>query len=253
MREAYLYRDYVIKAFSDDLPYDQFLREQVAGDLLARDDPGVRYAEQVAATGFIAQSRRFGYDPQNYQHLTIQDTIDTVGQATMGLSLGCARCHHHKYDPITSGDYYGLYGIFASTRYAFPGSEEKHSPSDFVPMLPPEEATAKKRAYDETLAWLDASIKAADPALFAAEIAELKQARAAMVSDGPYPVAYAVVEGTAQDSKIQKRGEPTLPGDVAPRRFLEILGGDPVPGDGGSGRKRWPIGSRGHRIRSRPA
>jgi hypothetical protein len=79
------------------------------------------------ATGFIALSRRFGFDPQNYHHLTIQDTIDTLGQAVLGLTLGCARCHDHKYDPVTRQDYCGVYGIFASTRYAFPGSEATHA------------------------------------------------------------------------------------------------------------------------------
>ena len=61
-------------------------------------------------------ARRFGFDPQNYHHLTIQDTIDTLGQSVLGLSLGCARCHHHKFDPIATEDYYALAGIFFSTR-----------------------------------------------------------------------------------------------------------------------------------------
>ena len=93
----------------------------------------------MTATGFIAISRRFGFDPENYQHLTIQDTIDTLGQAVLGLSLGCARCHDHKYDPVSAADYYALYGIFDSTRYAFPGSEEKKRPRDFVPAVPARE------------------------------------------------------------------------------------------------------------------
>ena len=76
-------------------------------------------------TGFLAISRRFGFDSENYHHLTIQDTIDTLGQTVLGLSLGCARCHDHKFDPISMNDYYALYGIFDSSRYAFPGSEQK--------------------------------------------------------------------------------------------------------------------------------
>lgn len=134
--QARLYRDYVIDSFNKDKPYDEFLREQIAGDVLAAAGPLERYAERVVATGFIAISRRFGFDPQNYHHLTIQDTIDTLGQAALGLTLGCARCHDHKYDPITREDYYGLYGIFASTKYAFPGSEEKKRPADMVPLAP---------------------------------------------------------------------------------------------------------------------
>jgi hypothetical protein len=137
---AYRYRDWVVNAFNRDQPYDEFLREQVAGDILAAAGPRNRYAERVVATGFVAVSRRFGFDPENYQHLTIQDTIDTVGQAVLGLTLGCARCHDHKFDPVTRHDYYALYGIFAGTKYAFPGSEQKRRPYDLVPLVPPAEA-----------------------------------------------------------------------------------------------------------------
>ena len=108
VREAYKYRDYVISAFNQDMPYDQFVREQVAGDIMAAEDPGPSYARLVTATGFIAVSRRFGFDSENYHYLTIQDTIDTLGQAILGLTLGCARCHDHKYDPVSARDYYAL-------------------------------------------------------------------------------------------------------------------------------------------------
>jgi hypothetical protein len=199
--EAYLYRNYVIDAFNRDKPYDRFLREQVGGDLLARQAPREQYAELVTATGFLAVSRRFGFDPQNYQHLTIQDTIDTLGQAVLGLSLGCARCHHHKFDPVTTSDYYALYGIFDSSHYAFPGSEEKNRPRDFPSLLPPAEAETRRKA---------------------------KQ---------PVPGAYAVAEGKSHNARIHKRGEPRQLGDEVPRRFLDILGGDPLPPEEkGSGR-----------------
>ncbi len=147
----------MVDAFNRDKPYDQFVREQVAGDLLAATDPA-RHAELVTATGLIATSRRFGFDPENYQHLTIQDTIDTVGQSVLGLSLGCARCHDHKFDPVSASDYYALCRIFDSTRYAFPGSEEKKRPRDLVPLVPPAEAAAKQKAYDATLAQLTAEV-----------------------------------------------------------------------------------------------
>ncbi|MGV2332740.1 MAG UNVERIFIED_CONTAM: DUF1549 domain-containing protein [Planctomycetaceae bacterium] len=91
-------------------------------------------------------SRRFGFDSENYHHLTIQDTIDTVGQTFLGLSLGCARCHDHKFDPISTRDYYGLYGIFDSSRYPFPGSEQKQRVRALAPLCPPEEAEAAWKA-----------------------------------------------------------------------------------------------------------
>ena len=235
IREAYRYRDYVVDAFNRDKPYDQFVREQIAGDLLAAKAPADRYAEMVTATGFLAISRRFGFDPENYHHLTIQDTIDTLGQAFLGLSPGCARCHNHKFDPITTGDYYALYGILDSTRYAFPGSEEKKRPRDFVPLIPPDQASTRKKAYDAALAKIDADLKALDEDRTAERIA-LVNARADLTNAGPYPIAYAVAEGTPHNARIQKRGEPSTPGEEVPRRFLQILGGDSVPANTGSGR-----------------
>jgi hypothetical protein len=155
---SYKYRNWVINALNADKPYDQFVREQIAGDILAKQTPDVsnqQYKEMLTATGFIAISRRFGFDPENYHHLTIQDTIDTVGQAFLGLSLGCARCHDHKYDPVNTTDYYAWYGIFDSTRYSFPGSEQKGKPYDLFPVLPPDERTKHAAA----LARIDAEIK----------------------------------------------------------------------------------------------
>ena len=120
--QAYLYRDYVIDAFNADVPYDRFLHEQLAGDILAADGPPEDYARRVIATGFIAQAKRFGTHKLEDIHQIIEDTLNTTGQVVLGLSLRCARCHDHKYDPITSRDYYALYGFFASTKYPFAGA-----------------------------------------------------------------------------------------------------------------------------------
>ena len=151
---AWRYRNYVIDAFNADKPYDQFLREQIAGDILARRGPREQYAEKAAATGYLAISRRFGFDSENYHNLTIQDTIDTLGQSVLGLSLGCARCHDHKFDPVSTSDYYALYGIFDSTRYAFPGSEQKPKSRAMMPLQPPEESRPKWREFDARVAAL---------------------------------------------------------------------------------------------------
>jgi Protein of unknown function (DUF1549)/Protein of unknown function (DUF1553) len=153
---AWRYRNWVIDAFNADQPYDEFLREQIAGDLLARNGPRDRYAARVTATGYLAISRRFGFDSENYHHLTIQDTIDNLGQSVLGLTLGCARCHAHKFDPISMGDYYALYGIFESTRYAFPGSEQKQRLRAMTPLVPPEESQPRWQAYEARLATLAA-------------------------------------------------------------------------------------------------
>ena len=151
---AWRYRNYVIDAFNRDMPYDQFLKEQIAGDILARQTSSDRYAEQVVATGFLAVSRRFGFDSENYHHLTIQDSIDAVGQSVMGLSLGCARCHDHKFDPISAEDYYALYGIFDSSRYAFPGSEQKQRVRAMASLEAPENSELQWREYNQRVAQL---------------------------------------------------------------------------------------------------
>ncbi len=104
---SYTYRDYVIRAFNVDLPYDRFLIEQIAADQLDLGED----KQPLAALGFLTLGRRF----LNNIHDIIDDRMDVVFRGTMGVTLGCARCHDHKYDPIPSKDYYSLYGVFASS------------------------------------------------------------------------------------------------------------------------------------------
>jgi hypothetical protein len=103
---AYTYRDYLIRSFNEDLPYDRFVREQIAADRLASSDPA-----PLAAMGYLTVGRRF----LNNRHDILDDRIDVVSRGFLGLTVTCARCHDHKYDPISMADYYGLYGIFASS------------------------------------------------------------------------------------------------------------------------------------------
>src|SRR5262249_44581693 len=142
-----------------DKPYDQFVREQLAGDILARARSGAAYAESVAATGFLALARRYGTGPYELWHLTLEDAIETTGRAFLGLTLRCARCHDHKFDPVTQRDYYALYGLFTSTSFPWAGSEETQSKSfprmSFVPLEPPAQAEPKWKAYRARLAELD--------------------------------------------------------------------------------------------------
>jgi hypothetical protein len=158
---AWRYRNWVIDAFNRDQPYDEFLREQIAGDLLAAQGPSEKYAPRVVATGFLASARRFDFDITKSMHLTHEDGIDTLGKALLGLTIGCARCHDHKYDPISARDYYALYGIFESTRFPFPGCEHTQQPRDMVPLVPPAEWARTVKPYQEKLAKLDASLVAA--------------------------------------------------------------------------------------------
>jgi hypothetical protein len=135
--QAILYRDYVIDSFNRDKPYDQFLREQIAGDLLPAASEPERW-EHTVATGYLAQARRFNVNPLQYMHMTIDDTIDNFGKTVLGLTIACARCHDHRFDPIPNRDYYALYGIFQSTKYPFPGSEKNHKPQDLIARRPEE-------------------------------------------------------------------------------------------------------------------
>ena len=115
---AWRYRDYVIAAWNADKSYDQFVTEQLAGDLLpAAADESLRY-DRLIATGFLALGPKFlaEKDPRKMEMDIIDEQVDTVGRVLMGLTLGCARCHDHKFDPISTEDYYGLAGIFKSTR-----------------------------------------------------------------------------------------------------------------------------------------
>ncbi len=104
---AYTYRDYVIRALNEDVPFDQFVREQLAADLI---EPPVA-PWRLAAMGFLTLGR--SYD--NNIHDVIDDQIDTTTRGFLGLTVSCARCHDHKYDPIPTADYYSLYGVFASS------------------------------------------------------------------------------------------------------------------------------------------
>ena len=117
--QAWRYRNYVIDAFNSDLPYDQFLREQIAGDLLPFDSPAQRN-RQLIATGFLMVAPKMLTERNKAKmHLDIADEqVDTIGRAIMGLTLGCARCHDHKFDPIPTADYYAMAGILHSTRTA---------------------------------------------------------------------------------------------------------------------------------------
>src|SRR3954470_15365664 len=113
---AYLYRDWVIKAFNDDMPYDQFVRAQLAGDLLGDETTRAR---TLPALGFL------GLGPWFYDNGAVEitraderhDRVDVVSRGFLGLTVGCARCHDHKYDPIPTKDYYSLAGVFLNTSY----------------------------------------------------------------------------------------------------------------------------------------
>jgi hypothetical protein len=147
---AYTYRDYVIQALNDDLPYDRFLVEQLAADRL----PLGADRRPLAAMGFLTLGRRFLNNP----HDIIDDRIDVVTRGLLGLTVTCARCHDHKFDPVPTRDYYSLYGVFANS------VEPKE-----LPLLGPTENSAASAAFAKELVAREAKVKA----LLATQHAEL--------------------------------------------------------------------------------
>jgi hypothetical protein len=257
--EARLYRDYIIDSFNADKPYDRFVQEQIAGDILAKEGPRQKYAERVVATGFLALSRRYATAPYELWYLTMEDTIETTGRAFLGLTLRCARCHDHKFDPITQEDYYALYGIFASTRYPWAGGEEfasmKKPRQQFVPLSPADQSAPHVAAYRKKIHDLETEIQqcekkiksrgtrsnekkepsgrditcAAEQKLLNETVHNLRgQLQDLLKSDLPrdLPAAYAVQEGKPVDMYVHLRGDENQHGPTVKRDVPRFLAGD---------------------------
>jgi len=218
---AWTYRDYVVKAFNDDKPYDQFIREQIAADKL----PNNRDRTTLAALGFITVGDHFDGNRDDI----INDRIDVVTKGFNGLTVACARCHDHMFDPIPTKDYYALHGIFASTE------EPKELPviatTDKAKYA---EYLKEKAVLDKAEADLMAQAKAAKGTSGKpANKKELqKQAqqltvqgdRLDMTHPGAPARAMAVQDSERpKDSPVYIRGEKDNKGDLVPRRYLEVF------------------------------
>ena len=172
--DAWRYRDYVIEAFNKDLPYDQFIRQQVAGDLLEASD----WQEQrrnITATAFLLLGPT-NYELQDKEVLEmdiVDEQLDTLGKAFLGMTIGCARCHDHKFDPIPTHDYYALAGIFKSTQSVIHSNVSKWNECE-LPISPAEEAIFAE--HEAKVAVLQAKLKSLQ--------AELKQAGGVLAVDG---------------------------------------------------------------------
>jgi hypothetical protein len=239
--EAARYRDYIVDSFNRDKPFDQFVREQLAGDIEARQGQARKHTDSVVATGFLALSRRYATAPFELWHLTLEDTIETTGRAFLGLTLRCARCHDHKFDPVSQRDYYSLYGIFASTTFPYAGSEELQSKGfprlNFVPLAEPARAEPRIKAYHEQIEKLEREIQAIEAKKDESSVRHLKELQAQLQKlkrpslPTDLPGAYAVTDGKPVDVALQRRGDPGTPGEVVPRgvpRFA-FLDGEPPP------------------------
>jgi Protein of unknown function (DUF1553)/Protein of unknown function (DUF1549)/Planctomycete cytochrome C len=228
---SYTYRDYVIKAFNDDLPYDQFVLQQLAADRLPLGDD----KHSLAALGYLTLGRRF----LNNQHDIIDDRIDVTMRGLQGMTAGCARCHDHKFDPIPSKDYYSLYGVFASSV----------EPKELPPLGEPEPTPAYLAFAAELKKRQDAVAKfreehkdelAAKNRKFRDQLTALqkKVEEWNVTGAGSPPRAMALVDApTPVNPVVFKRGNPNNRGDAVPRQYLEVLAGDQrKPFTQGSGR-----------------
>jgi hypothetical protein len=250
--QGWPYRDWVVKALNEDLPYDQFVMQQLAADLMPGVDPKDR-----AALGFL------GVSPDYWKELQLdvdviksivadewEEKIDTVCSTFLGLTVACARCHDHKYDPISIRDYYALAGVMAGSRQID------------LPLLPDAEvepvrdAEAKIQELQEQIKSLKAKKPApadakalledltdrikeleATPGYKAVAVRGITDAHVSVVSRGPNKTRLEYEDGVGHDIAMHTRGNPNRPGPVVPRRFLTVLSGDDSkPFTQGSGR-----------------
>ncbi len=224
--EAWRYRDWVVKAFNDDLPYDQFVKCQIAGDLIGDG------RETAVATGFLAVGPKYisdGGDPVSEAKAkaeTLDDRVDTVTRGFLALTVSCARCHDHMFDPIPQTEYFAIAGVFNNTKTA-----------DRVVASPEEQkrAAEHKQALDAANADLKKLPKDADGEKrkqLEAEVVRLK------ATSPPAPARiHAAADAGAADMPLALRGDPRKPGPVVPRRFLTALAGaNPPAWTKGSGR-----------------
>jgi hypothetical protein len=139
---AWTYRDYIIRAFNDDLPYDRFLKDQLAADLVHK---GKQDQTALAALGFLTIGGRFIGD----EHGRTDDQIDVITRGLMGLTMQCARCHAHKYDPLSMGDYYALFGVMRSTHEPINYGEVASTITNLPVIAPPYGTADQVREYEQ--------------------------------------------------------------------------------------------------------
>ena len=195
LANAWRYRNYVIESFNDDKPIDQFMREQLAGDLMEWETPEQRSA-QLIATAYLAIGPK-NLDLQDKEMLrmnTVDEQIDTVGRSLLGMTLGCVRCHDHKFDPIPMEDYYALAGIFRSTRTLIRDNVSRLVEQE-LPVGP--ETKSKYEAHEKALEEVEAAIRESRKikerdAEQKAELTALEDQLKALKQSAPAPLPMAI-------------------------------------------------------------
>ncbi|HSI14481.1 MAG TPA: PSD1 and planctomycete cytochrome C domain-containing protein [Chthoniobacter sp.] len=235
--EAWRYRDWVIAAVNADVPYDAFVRQQVAGDLLPAKD-GMEHAAHLTATGFLALGPKSLQEKnaEQFEMDLVDEQIDTTSRAVLGLTVACARCHDHKFDPVPQKEYYAMAGIFRSTQtyYGTGGTGVKNRNASALIPLPP--------ATEQLVA------DSAAPAVPVAMPNRKENSKKKKKKGGPAPTAAVTVatggavmgvqDGRTTNSRLLVRGEVAQPGEMVPRGMLTVLSTDDAPKitSNGSGR-----------------
>ncbi|WP_047817334.1 PSD1 and planctomycete cytochrome C domain-containing protein [Rhodopirellula islandica] len=243
---AWRYRDYVIDSFNADTPYDRFIAEQVAGDLLpVKTDE--QWQRNLIATGFLAIGTKnlVERNPRQVQADIVDEQIDTVTKAFLGLTVACARCHDHKLDPIPTTDYYAMAGIFQSTDTYYGTAEgiTNRNASDLL-QLPIADDVAAGRVYstdeiedlNERMRDLRSQMAEAvrdreNPSQqqtvirLRAQVALIQGVLSEIDDDGtPRTLAMGVQESdSCQDAAVLVRGEVETPAQRVPRGFVQVL------------------------------
>lgn len=207
---AWRYRDYVIRSFNKDKPFDRFMVEQLAGDLLPAKDLAQK-REQTVGLGFLSVGPKMLAcdDPDKMRRDIIDEQMDTMGRAFLGMTIGCARCHDHKIDPISIKDYYGLAGIFMSTKtltkYSVVAEFHEHDLTEEEHQKRWQEVRRLEGEQKKKETPKDKKEKLAE------EITTLKK-------DLPMPFkAMGVTEYPTQDVKVHLRGDYLTLGEEVPR------------------------------------
>jgi mono/diheme cytochrome c family protein len=242
---GYRYRDWLIRSFNRDLPYDQFVIAQIAGDLL--DGPEAERNDRLAAVGMFACGPVYYGDEK--KHDQYADRIDTLTRGFLGLTVACARCHDHKYDPIPTADYYSLEAIFASTDYseipavprsqveAYDKAQEaiKAKDKQITEFVKSEVARLKIKSADEKPRLLERLLPEQSKTKIQAMRAELETIKKS--APPKYPVIHSLVDRAQPvDGRVLVRGNPDTPSATVPRQFLAVLTNHRTAFRQGSGR-----------------
>jgi hypothetical protein len=257
---AWRYRDYVIDSFNSDKPYDQFVREQIAGDLLpAKNDN--EWSEHLVATGFLALGPKSlsEQNPRQFQADLVDEQIDTSTRVVLGVSVACARCHDHKFDPIPQSDYYAMAGIFQSTETFFGGnrSQRNRQPSNLIVLPVSDPQSATKPISKGELAELKKQLQEAESQLVEARraqrnpneskekgtrpnflnvaildqlVSQLNNMIQSVDADGrPLTMCMGVQDADqVRSARLLVRGEIEQPAQEVPRGFVQVLSPTPV-------------------------